>query len=74
MRHAVTALSCWSSRAAMIRAKRMTPRIAAIAPTPCGTACCMYCPRLRTRRTASAKSSEPAATSAEYSPSEWPAT
>src|SRR5215831_10387242 len=45
-----------------------------MAPCPAGTASCMYLPRLWTRRTASAKFSEPAATSAEYSPRLWPAT
>ncbi len=50
------------------------PRIAAIAPTPTGTASCIRSPRRRTSRTASAKSSAPAATSAEYSPRLWPAT
>ena len=49
-------------------------RIAAIAPTPTGTASCIYLPRLRTVRTASAKLMLPAATCAEYSPSECPAT
>src|SRR5215472_301850 len=48
--------------------------IAAIAPTPCGTASCMYAPRLRTNRTASVNLSEPAQTSAEYSPRLCPAT
>ena len=45
-----------------------------MAPMPTGTACCMARPRMRTSRTASARRSAPAATSAEYSPSEWPAT
>src|SRR5712664_3401667 len=44
------------------------PIIAAMAPTPAGTASCMYVPRLRTSCTASANFSAPAATSAEYSP------
>ena len=35
------------------------PRIAAIAPTPTGTASCIYFPRLRTVRTASAKAHRP---------------
>src|SRR5208283_5212356 len=51
-----------------------TPRMAAMAPWPGGTASCMYWPRLWTRRTASANCSEPAATRAEYSPRLWPAT
>ena len=45
-----------------------------MAPTPTGTASCMYLPRLRTVRTASAKFRVPAATWAEYSPRLWPAT
>ena len=47
--------------------------MAAIAPSPGGTASCIARPRARTRRTASSSESAPAATSAEYSPSEWPA-
>src|SRR5438876_6555420 len=50
------------------------PRSAAIAPTPAGTASCMYVPRFRTSCTASANFSAPAATSAEYSPRLCPAT
>src|SRR6266571_1602719 len=50
------------------------PIIAAIAPTPAGTASCMYVPRFRTSCTASANFSAPAATSAEYSPRLCPAT
>src|SRR5260370_1050063 len=50
------------------------PRIAAIEPVPTGTASCMYLPRLRTVRTASAKVIVPAATCAEYSPRLCPAT
>ena len=50
-----------------------SPRIAAIAPSPTGTASCMYRPRRRTVRRASAKDSVPAATCAEYSPRLWPA-
>ena len=50
-----------------------TPMSAAIAPVPTGTASCMNSPRLRTSRTASAKRSAPATTSAEYSPRLWPA-
>jgi len=44
-----------------------------MAPTPTGTASCMKLPRARTVLSASAKSRAPEATSAEYSPSEWPA-
>ena len=51
-----------------------SPRIAAMAPSPAGTASCMYLPARRTRRTASANDSAPAATSAEYSPRLCPAT
>ena len=47
---------------------------AAIAPTPAGTADCMNCPRFRTSRRASAKRTESAATSAEYSLRLCPAT
>ena len=50
------------------------PRIAAIAPSPTGTAACIALPRIRSRRAVSASDSDPAAQSAEYSPSEWPAT
>jgi hypothetical protein len=49
-------------------------RMAAMAPWPAGTASCMKRPRRLTVRTASANSRTPAATLAEYSPSEWPAT
>src|SRR4030095_13256916 len=49
------------------------PGSAPIAPPPTGTASCMNSPRRRTRRTASAKSSAPATTRAEYSPKLWPA-
>ena len=45
-----------------------------MAPTPIGTASCMYSPRRLTVRTASAKPIAPAATSAEYSPRLCPAT
>ncbi len=48
--------------------------MAAIAPMPSGTASCMNLPRRWTKRTASANDSAPAHTSAEYSPSECPAT
>src|SRR5213082_1129913 len=48
--------------------------IAAMAPTPWGTASCIYVPRLRTSRTASANFSAPPQTSAEYSPRLCPAT
>src|SRR5664280_2790876 len=49
-------------------------RMAAMAPTPTGTASCMYLPRLRTVRTASVNDRVPAPTCAEYSPRLCPAT
>ena len=49
------------------------PMTADMAPSPGGTASCMKRPRRRTRTTASSSVSAPAATSAAYSPSEWPA-
>ena len=49
------------------------PRMAAIRPMPAGTASLMARPRNATRPKASAKPRLFAATSAEYSPSEWPA-
>ena len=45
-----------------------------MAPTPTGTAFCIACPRVRSSRAVSAMVKAPAAASAEYSPSEWPAT
>jgi hypothetical protein len=48
------------------------PRMAAMAPAPTGTASCMACARKRTRGAACASVNTPDATSAEYSPSEWP--
>ena len=50
------------------------PSSAAIAPVPTGTAFCIAWPRVRNSRAASAMLNAPAAASAEYSPSEWPAT
>ncbi len=50
------------------------PSSAAIAPCPTGTASCMARPRVRSSRAVSVTDREPAAASAEYSPSEWPAT
>ncbi len=52
---------------------RSSPMIAAIAPVPTGTACCISSPRLRTMRTASANRRARATASAEYSPRLWPA-
>ena len=62
-----------ASRQAASTSAAGSPMIAAIAPTPGGTASCMNSPRRRTRRTASEKVNAPAATHAEYSPSECPA-
>ena len=45
-----------------------------MAPTPTGTASCIARPRIRRSRAASVTLRLPAAASAEYSPSEWPAT
>ena len=45
-----------------------------MAPAPTGTAFCMARPRIRNSRALSAMLSDPAAASAEYSPSECPAT
>ena len=45
-----------------------------MAPTPTGTASCIAWARKRTKGAAWANDSAPAATKAEYSPSEWPAT
>ncbi len=49
------------------------PRMAAMAPSPGGTASCMACARKRTSGTASRNASAPEATSAEYSPRLCPA-
>ena len=45
-----------------------------MAPTPTGTASCMAVPRMRSSLAVSARLIAPAAHSAEYSPSECPAT
>ena len=45
-----------------------------MAPCPTGTASCMACPRRRSNRAVSSSDSASAAHSAEYSPSECPAT
>jgi hypothetical protein len=50
------------------------PRIAAIAPMPKGTAFCIARPRVLRRRAVSPSFRAPEAHSAEYSPSECPAT
>ena len=49
------------------------PRIAAIAPSPTGTADCIESPRWRSKRAASLIDRLPDAARAAYSPSEWPA-
>src|SRR5580704_6312771 len=68
-------ISPWAaSEQTVVTFSRSIPRIAAMAPTPAGTASCIYLPRLRTVRTASEKLSVPAATWAEYSPKLCPAT
>jgi hypothetical protein len=45
-----------------------------MAPAPTGTAFCIASPRVRSSRAVSETLRLPAAASAEYSPSEWPAT
>ena len=52
-----------------------SPRIAAIAPVPTGTASCIACgAKAHQRQRVGERQIAPAATSAVYSPSEWPAT
>src|SRR5947208_5157959 len=68
-----TTCPCAASRATASTASSVRPMMAAMAPAPTGTACCMSSPRLRTTRTASARRRAPATTSAEYSPRLWPA-
>ena len=65
---------CAASAATASAVARSSPSSAAIAPCPTGTASCIACPRSRSSRAVSARLSEPAAQSAEYSPSECPAT
>ena len=65
---------CAASAASFSAASLPTPSSAAMAPCPTGTAACMARPRVFSRRAASATLSAPAAASAEYSPSECPAT
>lgn len=55
-------------------ASRSVPISAAMAPAPGATAACMASPRRRRSLAASATVRLPAAASAAYSPSEWPAT
>ncbi len=69
-----TSSAAAASAATASAAARSSPRSAAIAPTPSGTAFCMASPRMRRSRAASPIERLPAAASAEYSPSEWPAT
>ena len=71
---AVTTSPCAASASTPSSAASGIFKIAAIAPTPAGTAACMYCPRFRTSRSASANPRLSAATSAEYSPRLCPAT
>ena len=65
---------CAASRQTSATLSGAIPRIAAMAPTPMGTASCMYLPRLRTVQRASANVIVPEATCAEYSPKLCPAT
>ena len=65
---------CAASAATAAASSKDSPSKAAIAPSPTGTAFCMALPRMRNRRAASPMVKAPAAASAEYSPSEWPAT
>src|SRR5450759_4186981 len=55
-------------------ASSSSPRIAAMAPCPCGTASCIAWARKRTSGSASRNDNTPAATSAVYSPRLCPAT
>ena len=71
---ASTTSPCAASAQMALTCSSSKPKIAAIAPTPCGTADCMSSARRRTSLTASAKSNAPAATRAVYSPRLWPAT
>ena len=63
-----------ASRQISSTTSRSTPRTAAMAPVPTGTASCMNSPRRRTTRTASPKDNAPADTRAEYSPRLCPPT
>ena len=65
---------CAASAATSSTAGRSSPRIAAMAPCPTGTACCIAWPRIFSSLAVSESEKVPAAQSAEYSPSEWPAT
>ena len=63
-----------ASAAIALTSPSSRPISAAIAPAPTATAFCMARPRMRNSRAASAIESARAAASAEYSPSECPAT
>ena len=71
-----TSQTCPSAASAAISeaASTSAPISAAMAPSPGATARCMASPRMRSRRAVSAIEKVPAAESAEYSPSECPAT
>ena len=64
---------CEASWAIFSTNSKFKPKIAAIAPTPIGTAFCIDLPLNLNNRAVSAKSNAPAAHNAEYSPKEWPA-
>ena len=70
----VTTSPCAASLQASCAGSSSMPSRAAIAPSPTGTAFCIDWPRSFRSRAASASCRAPAAVSAEYSPSEWPAT
>src|SRR5215472_5996668 len=65
---------CAASAATSSATGRSSPSRAAMAPSPTGTASCIARPRRFNSRAASARLRAPEAASAEYSPSEWPAT
>ena len=72
---ATSQTSFWAaSRAISAASSHSAPISAHIAPRPTGTAACMASPRMRSSFAVSEIVSEPAAASAEYSPSECPAT
>ena len=70
---ASTTCPCAASAHAAATPALSSPRMAAIAPTPEGTASCIACARKRTSGTASWNASARAATSAVYSPRLCPA-
>src|SRR5256714_520527 len=65
---------CAASAATPAACSKSSPSSAAMAPVPTGTAFCIARPRRRRSRAVSAIVRAPAAASAEYSPSECPAT